>query len=502
MPGASMTTYATNNSIGSVDPKDLFDNSQNFDMALNSQNLEIWKDRFGKNRKTWFGIEKMAASAISSFGYITLDSFQSGATLNLYNQVLRDTSTGEYYRWDGTFPKIVPAGSTPGTTGGIGLGAWVSVGDAALRTLFTGKDGKGLNNFYGGGGWTGSDVAGVNIYNNGTIKYTNALRQRFSIPLTDSPDPVQWIEKKSNATRDDGVSRWEQGCFYGYLEKQGGSAYGAAATFAARHEGGTGQLVGAHFRGEARHANAEAWGGWSYGAVSGDAGTGGANTGAKSVIVHEFNLNNGCSIDKGWMVGAELEGNTRGLVCTTTDGSNRVTHMINIGRGSAAPNGFIWTGMLFRGNSIVAPTEVTTVVGNGEYMRLEGSILSNAANGIRFRSGNFRVGISLTESGFSNNCAILLGDNQRITVGTGPANTTYLSFNRTENWANFNNLRIRLNGNQVISERRTGWGSPSGTTSRAAFNSGTITHEDLAKVVAALIQDLHASTGHGLIGLT
>jgi len=502
MPGASMTTYATNNPIGSVDPKDLFDNSQNFDMALNSQNLEIWKDRFGKNRKTWFGIEKMAASAISSFGYITLDSFQSGATLNLYNQVLRDTSTGEYYRWDGTFPKIVPAGSTPGTTGGIGLGAWVSVGDAALRTIFTGKDGKGLNNFYGGGGWTGSDVAGVNIYNNGTIQYTNALRQRFSIPLTDSPDPVQWIEKKSNATRDDGVSRWEQGCFYGYLEKQGGSAYGAAATFAARHEGGTGQLVGAHFRGEARHANAEAWGGWSYGAVSGDAGTGGANTGAKSVIVHEFNLNNGCSIDKGWMVGAELEGNTRGLVCTTTDGSNRVTHMINVGRGSAAPNGYIWTGLLFRGDSIVPPTEAPTVVGNGEYVRLEGSILSNAANGIRFRNGNFRVGISLTESGFSNNCAILLGDNQRIVVGAGPANTTYLSLNRTENWANFNNLNVRVNGNQVLSGRKTGWGSPTGTTSRAAFNSGTITHEDLAKVVAALIQDLHASTGHGLIGLT
>ncbi|MCQ8806152.1 phage tail protein, partial [Escherichia coli] len=92
-----------------------------------------------------------------------------------------------------------------------------------------------------------------------------------------------------------------------------------------------------------------------------------------------------------------------------------------------------------------------------------------------------------SEAGFSNNCAILMGYNQRITVGTGPANTTHLSFNWGEKWANFNNLRIRLNGNQVISERRTGWGSPTGTVSRAAFNSGTITHEDLAKVVAALI---------------
>ena len=35
MPGASMTTYATKNSIGSMDPKDLFDNAQNLDYALN-----------------------------------------------------------------------------------------------------------------------------------------------------------------------------------------------------------------------------------------------------------------------------------------------------------------------------------------------------------------------------------------------------------------------------------------------------------------------------------
>lgn len=49
------------------------------------------------------------------------------------NQVLRYEATGEYYRWDGAFPKVVPAGSTPETAGGVGLGAWVSVGDAAFR---------------------------------------------------------------------------------------------------------------------------------------------------------------------------------------------------------------------------------------------------------------------------------------------------------------------------------------------------------------------------------
>ena len=449
--------------------------------------------------KTLDGLENLYTTAISQVGYITLKSFQLGAPLpnnelTLPNQVLQDETDGEYYRWDGNFPKLVPSGSTPASTGGIGIGKWLSVGDATLRGLLTGPAGDGLNNLYGGTGWTGSDAAGDNIYNNDTITYKNATRQRFSIPETPIPDPIIWLEKISSATRDDGIKRWDQGVIYNSLRKVSGSAYTCTTTSVAKHEGGNGHSIGHHMRGESRNPQAESWGGWSYGAVLGDA----VQDGATSTIAHEFNLNNR-GPDKGWMENA-VQGSVRGLVCVTQDKSNPVTQMITIGRGSEAPNGYIWTGMLFRGNSISTPTEELTEVGNGEYIRLEGSLSSKAANGIRFRTNYFRSGISFSEAGFSNNCAILMGDNQRITVGTGPANTTYLSFNRTENWANFANLRIRLNGNQVISERRTGWGSPTGAVSRAAFNSGTITHEQLAQVVAALIQDLHASTGHGLIG--
>ncbi|UQQ51958.1 tail fiber domain-containing protein [Enterobacter roggenkampii] len=128
-----MTQYGTLNPLGSTSPYDLFDNAQNFDFAINDITNAIWQDRFGRNRQTWYGLEQLAKAAIAAFGYITLDSFQAGATLTLPNQVLRDTSTGEYYRWDGAFPKTVPAGSTPANTGGISLGAWLSVGDASLR---------------------------------------------------------------------------------------------------------------------------------------------------------------------------------------------------------------------------------------------------------------------------------------------------------------------------------------------------------------------------------
>ena len=131
-----MTTFATNNPRGSVDPRDLFDNAQNFDTAINSITAAIWRDRFGRERNTWFSIESMAKSAIAAFGYIEMGTFQVGATLKLPNQILRDATTGESYRWGGAFPangKIVPANSTPITTGGFGPDAWLGVGDGTLR---------------------------------------------------------------------------------------------------------------------------------------------------------------------------------------------------------------------------------------------------------------------------------------------------------------------------------------------------------------------------------
>ncbi|QTC00525.1 hypothetical protein JYG33_03390 [Alcaligenes sp. SORT26] len=46
-----MTTYKTGNPLGSVAPQDLFDNSQNLDKAVNSQE-STWEDRFGVVRPT------------------------------------------------------------------------------------------------------------------------------------------------------------------------------------------------------------------------------------------------------------------------------------------------------------------------------------------------------------------------------------------------------------------------------------------------------------------
>lgn len=87
------------------------------------------------------------AESIKAFGlisYITRRSFEKGFNVTTWNEVLLWEEDGDYYRWDGTLPKNVPAGSTPETSGGIGVGAWVSVGDASLRANLASGSGSSL----------------------------------------------------------------------------------------------------------------------------------------------------------------------------------------------------------------------------------------------------------------------------------------------------------------------------------------------------------------------
>lgn len=69
-------------------------------------------------------------------------SFLAGCTLNIAKEVLlwsvNSGGDGNYYRWAGNFPKVVPPNSTPNNSGGIGVASWLSVGNANyLDTLTT-----------------------------------------------------------------------------------------------------------------------------------------------------------------------------------------------------------------------------------------------------------------------------------------------------------------------------------------------------------------------------
>lgn len=119
-------------------------NAQDFDrFVVGAENTFV--TRLGVEKPTVTGIigtanEAIAniqadgAAAINALRVVNAGSFEDGATLTARNEVLYYLAEQTYYRWDGALPKTVPPASTPSSTGGVGVGAWVDVGDAALRS--------------------------------------------------------------------------------------------------------------------------------------------------------------------------------------------------------------------------------------------------------------------------------------------------------------------------------------------------------------------------------
>lgn len=58
----------------------------------------------------------------------------------------------------------------------------------------------------------------------------------------------------------------------------------------------------------------------------------------------------------------------------------------------------------------------------------------------------------------------------------------------------------KVGTNQVVGARKTGWSTATGTASRATFDTASVTTAQLAQRVKALIDDFHATAGHGLLG--
>ena len=175
-----MATTPTNKPIPSEDPRDLKFNAGKIDEVVTSD-AHYYTDRFGVRRWTIAGFQYTAEEAIRKYGYITMDSFEDGATLTLPNQTLRYEANGEYYRWDGEFPKTVSSSSTPESAGGIGLGKWVSVGDASLRTALAGQNGVDLVN----GAAKQNDLDKLGIHTSGYVNVLEYIPENLHQYLTD-----------------------------------------------------------------------------------------------------------------------------------------------------------------------------------------------------------------------------------------------------------------------------------------------------------------------------
>ncbi len=143
-----MATTPTNLPVPSESPHDLKFNAGKIDEFVTSMGW-TYTDRFGKKHYTIEGINYLAQQAMAAFGYVILTgkTFTTGATINNPNEVLLNTADGEYYKWTGSFaggPKVVPENSTPASTGGIGPGAWIGVGDSSLRAALAQNKGSSL----------------------------------------------------------------------------------------------------------------------------------------------------------------------------------------------------------------------------------------------------------------------------------------------------------------------------------------------------------------------
>ncbi|HCR0458214.1 TPA: hypothetical protein OMS79_004658 [Enterobacter hormaechei] len=143
-----MATQPTQDAVPSESPRDLKFNAGKIDEFVTSQGW-TYIDRFGQKHYTIDGINYLSQQAMAAYGYVILTgkTFTTGATINNPNEVLLNTADGEYYKWTGSFasgPKVVPANSTPASTGGIAPGAWIGVGDASLRSALAASSGAGL----------------------------------------------------------------------------------------------------------------------------------------------------------------------------------------------------------------------------------------------------------------------------------------------------------------------------------------------------------------------
>ncbi|HBI0435962.1 TPA: hypothetical protein KYJ64_004837, partial [Salmonella enterica subsp. enterica serovar Dublin] len=88
----------------------------------------------GQTQKTLPAVLRDAGFSPASFNFTT------GGTLGVNDAdkavlwPIADGGDGNYYVWRGSLPKVIPAASTPLTTGGVSDSAWVAFGDITFRT--------------------------------------------------------------------------------------------------------------------------------------------------------------------------------------------------------------------------------------------------------------------------------------------------------------------------------------------------------------------------------
>lgn len=138
-----MTTFNTGNPVGSVAPRDLYDNAENLDNLVNHPTKTEFQDRLGVPRKTWHGMEQDFQQFLVNSGYTgtgaggAYEDYDADGplTIDALNEIF--TKGGEFYR-------LKPDQDLPytTTTWAADEANMVAVGDAALRQELADRDGS------------------------------------------------------------------------------------------------------------------------------------------------------------------------------------------------------------------------------------------------------------------------------------------------------------------------------------------------------------------------
>ncbi|HED3826993.1 TPA: hypothetical protein ACW71Q_000455 [Klebsiella variicola] len=230
-----MSTYKTGNPLGSAAVKDLFDNAENLDFALNSLTALIWTDRLGKVRPSFFGMETSFLSQMSSqesrftsqladqdtrfntfiasSGYDIIGDYTVGTipegnplTITEYNQLIRYNN--ELYKLTAaTDIPFTASGKTDETWTATDSAHFVSVGDAALRqNLGSSEHGKGGYLVAWARNYSCEVTASVAVFMSAQ-KINLWEYQHLCVPKAGDPTTLDWAPALLKALKDGAKNR-------------------------------------------------------------------------------------------------------------------------------------------------------------------------------------------------------------------------------------------------------------------------------------------------------
>lgn len=136
-------------------------------------------------------VQKTLPAILSDLGYrVASFTFNTGGSLAVGDAdvavlwSIADGGDGNYYRWKGSYPKVVPANSTPSSSGGISDSGWLSVGDITLRGDLASSDtGKGVSLVYGAA--KKSELDAVSIKSRGYVSVLEYIPANLHQYLSD-----------------------------------------------------------------------------------------------------------------------------------------------------------------------------------------------------------------------------------------------------------------------------------------------------------------------------